>query len=281
MEIIHKAALHLGEGPIWDERLQALFFVDIMDKKFYQWSAKTNETSYHAFDEYISCLAFTQDPNRIQIALESGIYIFNLETAEKTFITQPEKSPNYRYNDGAVDPYGNWLLGSMNNINNGPEATLQPDATLYQIQGEKSKAILKNVTISNGIVFKDGYLYFIDSKLNTIRRFSYQGDELGKEEIIFTLTDGTTLDGMTLSKSDKLYIANWGGSKILVFDLSSNTIVNEISVPALNPTSCTFGGEELNELFITTSKIDDPNPQLAGVYRIKLDDQGYPEYKLK
>lgn len=281
MEIKHNLALHLGEGPIWDERLESLFFVDIMDKKFYQWSAANNISKAYSFDEYISCLALTEDSNIIQIALESGIYSFNLNTSKKVFIQQPEQKANYRYNDGAVDPYGNWLLGSMNNINNGPEATLQPDAALYHIQGSKSHVLLPHVTISNGIVFKDDHLYFIDSKLNTIRRFLYNGEVLGEEEVIFTLTDGTTLDGMTISQSGKLYIANWGGHKILVFDLASQRIVDEIPVPALNPTSCTFGGAELNELFITTSKIDDPNPQLAGVYSIKLDDYGFPEYKLK
>ncbi|MFZ4863667.1 SMP-30/gluconolactonase/LRE family protein [Sphingobacterium sp. Mn56C] len=281
MEIIHKHPLHLGEGPLWDERLQALFFVDIMSKKFYVWHAKTNESTGYTFEEYISCLAFTQDPNVIHIALESGIYTFNLETSEKKFISQPEQQANYRYNDGAVDPYGNWLLGSMNNVNNGAGATLQPDATLYHIQGATSRALLTGVTISNGIVFKDGSLYFIDSKLNTVRKFPYDGENLGTAETIFTLTDGTTLDGMTLSKSGKLYIANWGGSKILIFDLDTQKIVGDIPVPALNPTSCTFGGPEFNELYITTSAIDDPNPALAGVYRIKLEDSGFPEHKLK
>lgn len=276
---IYPLPLLLGEGPIWDERLQVLYFVDIFNKKLYQWHYQGEKTAVFSFDEYISCIALGMHPGYIYIALESGIYRFDLLNQSTTFLSQPESKPNYRYNDGRVDIHGNWLLGSMNNINNGPEATLQPDAKLYRVTGQRDTSLLDQVTISNGIAFYDDWLYYIDSKLNTIRKFHYDGDTLRDSRVIFNIEDGSTLDGMCISKNKKLYIANWGGAQILVFDLSLESLEQSIPLPALNPSSCALGGPLLNELFITTSQIGDANENLSGVYRIKVNDTGFIEHK--
>jgi len=277
---IHEGRLHLGEAPIWDERLRHLFYVDILKKTLYSWDYHTKDRTSYFFSEYISCIALTENKDILWIALESGIYSFHLGRQEKVFICQPETEQNYRYNDGAVDWNGNWLIGSMNNINNGPDATHLPDANLYQVHGMNSRRLLTDVTISNGIAFQFPYMYYIDSKCNNIRKFLYDHNKLSLVEEVFSISDGTTLDGMTISKSNKLYIANWGGGQILVFDLLQEKIIDNIAVPALNPASCTFGGPMMNELFITTSDIDDENPSLAGVYSIILDDYGMEENKI-
>lgn len=277
---IHHGSLHLGESPIWDDRLGQLFYVDILGKALYSWEYDNGNIKSFHFPEYISCIALTHDKDMIWVALESGIYAFHLDTQEKTFICQPETKSDYRYNDGAVDGNGRWLIGSMNNINNGPKATHLPDASLYQITGANSRTLLEGVTVSNGIAFQAPYLYYIDSKCNNVRKFLYENNTLQFVEEVFSISDGTTLDGMTISKSNKLYIANWGGQQILIFDLSSGKITGAISVPAVNPTSCTFGGPLLNELFITTSGISDDNNSLSGVYVVPLEDEGYIENKI-
>lgn len=277
---IHRSSLYLGEGPVWDERLAKLFYVDILERTLYSWDYETENIKSYFFSEYISCIALTQDKDVIWIALESGIYSFHLHTKEKVFICQPETKPDYRYNDGAVDWDGRWLIGSMNNINNGPGATHQPDASLYQIEGTNSRTLLHEVAISNGIAFQAPYLYYIDSKCNNVRKFLYENNTFTFVEEVLSISDGTGLDGMTMSKNNKLYIANWGGGQVLIFDLATKKIIDTIPVPAVNPTSCTFGGPAMNELFITTSRIDDDHTALSGVYAVSLNDEGYVENKI-
>ncbi len=279
IQSVYASPLLLGEGPIWDERLQVLYFVDILNKNLFQWNYNSSQIMVFSFDEYISCLALSDNTDCLYIALESGIYSFDLINQCKTLHCQPESQPNYRYNDGRVDENGSWLLGSMNNINNGPNATLQPDAKLYKITGQQSSVLLDQVTISNGIAYYGDDLYYIDSKLNSVRKFKYNREGLHDEQLIFSIQNGSTLDGMCISRNQKLYIANWGGSQILVFNLQAGLLEQSISLPALNPSSCTFGGPLLNELFITTSQIGDDNPKLSGLYRIKINDVGFTEHK--
>lgn len=278
LKIIYDKSLILGEGPIWDPRIGNLYFVDILGKKLFRHHYEKDITNIFYFEEYISCIALTSSVDIVFISLESGIYKFDLNSSVKTFLYQPETNKDYRYNDGAVTPWGTWLLGSMNNLNNGENAPLKPDATLYELSATNFTSLLDNVTISNGIVFEGSNVYFIDSKLNSVRKFKYKDQKLTDETLIFQYDGPGSLDGMALSKCRKLFIANWGGSQILVFDLNISELIKVITVPAINPTSCVFGGPQMNELFITTSNQNEINPNsTAGVYCIQLNEVGFEE----
>src|SRR5690606_36877784 len=98
-----------------------------------------------------------------------------------TFIVQPEKKENYRFNDGIVDKDCNWLLGSMNNINNGSGATYLPDASLYLIHNTQYRVLRDGVTISNGIAFHEDSLYYVDSIHKNVQQFIYQNGDIKKE----------------------------------------------------------------------------------------------------
>ncbi|RZF62607.1 SMP-30/gluconolactonase/LRE family protein [Sphingobacterium corticibacterium] len=270
--------LFLGEAPIWDERINTLYFVDILSKRMYMYSPSTKTVEKFQFDEFISCIALHHDPDIVLIALESGIHALHVNSRKKTFIIQPETKANYRFNDGRVDKEGNWVIGSMNNINNGAGATHQPDASLYRVNGSEVNMLLKHVTISNGIVFSDTTMYYIDSILGNVRSFDYRNGILQHEKIVFRVEDGVSPDGMTRSKSNRLYVALWGGAKIIVYDLNRSTVVNEITLPVPNPTSCTFGGRDMHTLFITTASMGEERG--AGVYAIELEDEGFVENKV-
>lgn len=278
LQEIFPTPLFLGEGPVWDERVQRLYFVDILSKRMYRYSFDTKRAEEYQFEEFISCIALHNDPDIVLIALESGIYALNTSTRETTFVVQPEKKPNYRFNDGSVDREGNWVIGSMNNINNGAEATHQPDASLYRVNGSEANVLLENVTISNGIAFSDREMYYIDSIHGNVRRFDYSNGELRDEKVVFEVEKDVSPDGMTLSKSNKLYVALWGGAKIIVYDLNKSALVSEIPLPVPNPTSCTFGGKDMNTLFITTASLGERTD--AGVYAINLEDEGHTENKV-
>lgn len=270
--------LFLGEGPIWDERVQSLYFVDILSKKMYRYSPDTKKAEEYQFEEFISCIALHNNPDIVLVALESGIYALDTRTRRRSFVIQPEQKSNYRFNDGRVDRDGNWVIGSMNNINNGAGATHQPDATLYRVNGRGANILLENVTISNGIAFSGTTMYYIDSIRRNVRHFDYRNGELRHEKIVLEVEEDVSPDGMTLSKSNKLYIALWGGAKIIVYDLNTAMLATEIALPVANPTSCTFGGKDMRTLFITTASLGEGTD--AGVYAIDLEDEGHIENKV-
>ena len=51
-----------------------------------------------------------------------------------------------------------------------------------------------------------------------------------------------------------LWIAQWGGSRVVAYRPQDGSIVAEVHLPAAHVSSCTFGGPELKDLYITTAK---------------------------
>ncbi len=61
-------------------------------------------------------------------------------------------------------------------------------------------------------------------------------------------------DGMTLDAEGKLWVALFRGGGVSRWDPATGRLLEFISVPAPNPTSCAFGGPNLDRLYITTAR---------------------------
>jgi sugar lactone lactonase YvrE len=61
-------------------------------------------------------------------------------------------------------------------------------------------------------------------------------------------------DGMTIDAEGKLWVALWGGNCVARFDPHSGRLLQKIIIPAPNVSSCAFGGENLEMLYITTAR---------------------------
>lgn len=191
------------------------------------------------------------------IALEDGIYILNTESGGISLLSDVEsRMQENRFNDGKCDPNGNLWVGSMH------LAQSAPKASLYRVSssGESTK-MLDSVTISNGIVWtKDKRtMYYIDTPTGLIRAFDYDSDtsEISNERIAVVIPKSLGYgDGMTIDEEDKLWVALWNGNSVVRFDPLSGELLEQIQVPAHNVTSCSFGGPDLETLYITTSSLD-------------------------
>ncbi|MFP3489569.1 SMP-30/gluconolactonase/LRE family protein, partial [Staphylococcus sp. SIMBA_130] len=91
-----------------------------------------------------------------------------------------------------------------------------------------------------------------DTPTKKVVRYDYDlstGDIRNPVEVI-TIPDGEGMpDGMTSDEEGNLWIAHWGGSKVTRWNPDTGERLLEVSVPALNVTSCVFGGKERNELY--------------------------------
>lgn len=91
-------------------------------------------------------------------------------------------------------------------------------------------------------------------------------------------------DGMTTDAEGMLWIAHWKGWKVSRWNPATGKKLEEILVPAKHVTSCTFGGEDLDEMYITTASPDNDHdtdhdtehgqPHAGGVFCIKTQTKG-------
>ena len=123
-------ACTLGEGPVWDDRLQCLWWTDIAEQRLYRWSWDERAVTCMDLPERLGSLGLTDDPEWLVCAFASGFALFNPQTGAKDWLHKTEPhSRGIRMNDGRVDGRGNFWAGSMVE-----DAALAADAkgTLYR-----------------------------------------------------------------------------------------------------------------------------------------------------
>ena len=246
----------LGEGAFWDHKQKVLYWVDIEDRKVFLFDPKTKSNQVFETPSRVGTVVPKNEREAV-IALEDGIYILNTQSGGISLLSDVEsKMQENRFNDGKCDPNGNLWVGSMH------LAQSAPKANLYRISASgQSTKMLDSITISNGIVWtKDkSTMYYIDTPTGLIRAFDYNTatSEISNERVAVEIPESLGYgDGMTIDEEDKLWVALWNGNSVVRFDPESGELLEKIKVPAHNVTSCSFGGPNLETLYITTSSLD-------------------------
>lgn len=108
-----------------------------------------------------------------------------------------------------------------------------------------------------------------------------QTGEISNKKAVVTIDkkDGSP-DGMTIDQEGMIWVAHWGGSRVTRWNPSTGELLDTIKVPATNVTACAFGGENLDELFITTARSAE-DPASGGLFKVKLPVKGAPSYTFK
>ena len=144
------------------------------------------------------------------------------------------------------------------------------------------RAVLKNVTISNGLEWSpDGTrAYYNDTPTHRIDLFDYDVETglSGRRPFAEIPEEAGGPDGLTVDEEGGVWVALYGGAAVRRY--TPEGVLDEvIEVPAKQVTACTFGGSELDQLFITTSRegLEPGEDPLAGsLFRAGVGVAGLP-----
>lgn len=260
----------LGEGPLWHEG--RLYWLDLEGRSLHAYNYTSTQLVCR-FDFRVSAIV-PRKRGGFLLASERGFCSWD-GAGKPTLVVDPEQDrSDTRFNDGKCDAAGRFWAGTM-----GYEAESDRGA-VYRLDADFScRRILAPTTISNGMAWdKAGTTwYFIDSPTRTVRAYPYdiRTGEIGtgRPVITFTEADGWP-DGMTIDDHDRLWVALWGSGRVVCCNPLTGRILNEIYLPVSQVTSCTFGGAQLDELYITTARIGLPDekaatePLAGGLFRV-------------
>lgn len=279
MECVADVRAVLGEGPIWVAREQALYWVDIPEARLFRWSEGEGTRRIEP-GAHICSLAPRQTGGYV-----GGGYDGFLEIGEDhraALIDDPEPDlPANRFNDGKVDRGGRFWAGTMD------RSEREASGSLYRLDPDlRWTRIDSGYRVTNGPTFSlDGRtMYHTDSALQRVYAFDLAEDGSAANKRVhlqFGKGDGYP-DGMTVDAEDCLWIAFWDGWCVRRFSPAGKRIA-EIAIPAQRPTSCAFGGPQLDRLFITTASRDlapaelAAQPQAGGLFMTKPGVKGVPE----
>ncbi len=291
LELVIDAKAELGEGPFWDEEKNKLLWIDGYAGRIYIYNQQTGSNRYIDVGQYIGCINLRQKKGAV-LALQHGLYFLDLESSALSKITDPEEEKaNNRLNDGKCDCNGRLWVGSMNMEGHHRSENLDPTGALYYMDKDlKTEKKLDNITISNGLAWsKDNKtMYYIDTPTRKVVAYDfnkYKGQISNERTVVKIPKDQGIPDGMTIDDNDNLWIAHFGGYQVSCWDPRTGEKVDKIEMPVKNVTCCTFGGENLDELFITTARAGlskdelSKQPKAGGLFKIKPGIKGLPPYK--
>ena len=278
---LHQSQCILGESPYWHAARKSFFWVDIEKGELYEFQVTFKKTTKRKFNQRLSLVIEGQGEYLI-LALDRKIARYDLETEKLSWLTEVEEDQSlHRFNDGACDADGRLWIGTMS-------TKFTPESgALYKITAEMNpEKMLNKITISNGMAWTSNNetFYYIDSPTQEVRAYQF---DLGTGEINFDRTvirvpkEWGTPDGMSMDQEGKLWVAHYGGFGVYCWDPENGELLKKIVLPAPNVTSCVFGGENLDYLFITTARENlteaqlQAYPQSGDVFLVKTNTQGF------
>jgi sugar lactone lactonase YvrE len=280
--LLYKIPCILGEGPVWHAERSSIFWVDIEGRTIFELEWESRELKEWHIPHRVS-LILPGRKDRLILALQGGIAGFDLKTQELEWLADIEKDlPGNRCNDGGCDKRGRLWVGTM-------DLDFKEGAgSLYCVEkGFSPRRELGRVTISNGLAWSldNKRAYHIDSPTQTVRSYLFDMDKgsLSFEKIAFQIPETMgTPDGMCIDKEGMLWVAHWGGFGVNRWNPASGEWIDRIEVDAPNVSSCAFGGEQLDYLFITTARqqltheVLEKYPDSGSLFIAKLEVKGVP-----
>lgn len=259
-----------GEGPMWDG--SRLRWVDMLVGDVLELTTDGVRRTH------VGPAAAAMRPiagGGVVLALERGFAYASDDLTDVTPLPELWSDNEIRLNDGGCDPDGRFYCGSM------AYDMRRGAGTLYRLAGDGTVTpVLPDVTISNGLAWNPAgdTAYYIDTPTSRIDAFDYDGELTNRRTIVRIPRESGYPDGMTVDSNGRLWVALWAGGAVRCYE-PTGELVHELRVPAGKVTACTFGGPNLDTLYITTSQQDtdrDAQPLAGALFAVKPGATGRP-----
>lgn len=274
-EVVFPAGASLGEGPVWSARERCLYWVDLLAGVIHRHHPDSAGNRRWELPFSVGAVVERQSGGQsggLAIATGRGFAGFDPVTGAIDPWCHPEADlPGNRFNDGKVAPDGSFWAGTMS-----AGATQPPVGSLYRLDPRRLDPqrgvvrLVDGVSVSNGLAWSaDGRTFFyIDTPTARVDAFSLDPQApavLGERRVAVAVDDREHgwLDGMCIDAEGMLWVAHWGGWRVNRFDPRTGRLLRTVKLPVSNVTSCAFGGERLDRLFITTARLGLDAAQLA------------------
>lgn len=283
LELALDARAALAETPVWDERQQLLYWVDIEGCAIHCLNPANGTDRAYVLNQRVGSVAL-RDRGGLTAALQHGFYNVDFENETLEAIADPEADlTDNRFNDGKCDPAGRFWAGTM-----GMSKPRRPAGSLYVLHADRRiEQKLTGVKTSNGLAWSLDHrtLYYIDTACQSVDAFDYDqetGEIANRRVAVQISADQGRPDGMTIDREGMLWVAHWSGWQIARYNPLTGGQLAVISVPAEKVSCCVFGGPQLDWLYITTAREGlsaeelQKQPHAGGIFRVQVPVGGLP-----
>ncbi|WP_019611293.1 SMP-30/gluconolactonase/LRE family protein [Nocardiopsis sp. CNS-639] len=272
----------LGEGPVWDSARDRLLWVDITAGEIIEGrldpdSGRITATGVHRFEGTVGAVATSADGDLI-VAERSTLTRVRADGRRTGIARVLDSGADSRLNDGAVDPAGRFLVGSL------ADDDRTGEEVLARLGADGPVLLDTDLNLSNGLAWspRGTRFYSIDTVPGTVwgRDYDPATGATGPRERLFTVEDGFP-DGMCVDAEGNLWIAVWGRGRI-ERRAPGGEVLSTVAVDAPHTSSVTFAGPDLDILVITTATHDlsprdlDESPDSGRLFTARPGVRGLP-----
>lgn len=243
--------------PVWISSQESLFWVDHSTQRLYQYHEPTNEITHFTMDAPILSLSPSLHHGFIA-TLEDGIGFYDMQSRQVTYISKPEPfAIDKETIAGITDVYGNFWSFTHPKNNSGPV-----HGNLYQLDTQMAMQKISGNQWSctaPPAFSKDGSILYQSSR-NT--RYIYATKLNEQRQPVETQSfcriakpDGYP-HGLCVDSDDCLWVCHRGEGYLSQYSPKGECLQKiKIETPGIK--YCTFGGKDLDTLFLVTSGHED------------------------
>jgi sugar lactone lactonase YvrE len=251
---------HTGESVVWDAARQRLVWVDIGNKRIHRLDPATGDHETWPTPEFVTSIGLRHDGGAI-VGLARRIALWNFGGPFATFAEPENDQPHNRFNEAKVGPDGCFWVGSMqNNLNDdaSERAITGRHGALHRIEpsGRFARLTPYDIGISNTMAWMpDGRFLFGDSLANEIYQYDWikPSSTIADRRTFFAGFPRGLPDGSCLDADGYLWNCRVVGGACVVRIAPDGEVDRVVELPCSWPTSCTFGGPNLDTLYVTSA----------------------------
>lgn len=255
LQCVVKTNSIVGESPLWNPNDKRVYWVDIFGQIIHSYDPHTKEHKTIQLPEIVTSINLSKNTNFVLTLRKKFVY-FDPQLIKSTPITTIEKDlPNNRFNDGKCDRFGRLWAGTINGVK-----WKEPTGNLYCLHPNgRVESMEKGGICYNGMGWSpdNRTMYVTQSFRYAIYAydFDFTSGQLTNKRVFASVTEnsGGFPDGLTIDAEGFVWSAQCGLGQIVRYD-PMGKIERVIKLPVPRTTSCNFGGENLDTLYITSAR---------------------------
>lgn len=267
--LVNRRAL-LGEGPLWDTRRERLYWVDILRRELHTFDPSSGDDHVVVLPAEVGAVALTCG-RELVAAAGLGFAVVDPDSGGWRDLAGVEVGD--RMNDGACDPRGRFLAGTLT------RAREPGGSALYRLENDGAVRVVDGLTLSNGIGWSpdESIMYLVDTTDRTIWSFSYDprtGEIADRRPWVKVGDSQGNPDGLAVDAEGGVWVAmHWSGR---IHRYRRDGVLDTVvTAPTQRVTSLAFGGPDLGDLYVTSAcfsfseqqLVDDPHA--GGLFRFR------------
>ena len=250
---------------MWSVRDQALYWTDNLGGEIHRLEPESGSVQSFLLGQDVMSIGL-RERGGLVLTLANQLAFYEPGGELELLMGVEDDQPRNRFNDGKVDRRGRYWAGTMNDV-----GWDTPSGSLYRLDPSLELSRLRGAVVcANGLGWSpdDRTFYFGESFRYAIFAYDFDSDAgvLSARRVFATVDprSGGFPDGLTVDAEGGVWSVHNGAGRVVRY-APDGRVTHEVEVPLPQPTSCIFGGRDLDVLYITTSR-QKMTPEQLGRY---------------